>query len=578
MKAKIACFCKESLEALEGYLRQKDPQEDILELTAECLSALSPEPGLESVLKVLGAVEKKTARKLLEKLRDLVPEEILDLMNQLAKELHSHALCLAALIILEPPSERAFEEAFSCFTELLSIVAHTEAIDLAEEVSERLSNSQLNKMNAVLGACSRVGGDRLDGLRLKEAYALLRDEQVDKAICLVDTLDISPRLEEELLRFYDKAGLSSRNVPILEQKFYAKLEEIKRDNPSLAETLCILHQLIKAELQSHKPEAVDDSLRSLRSELRDLHKQVAESREEAKRFIKQSQRAESANQQDLNDLKNEVAETKHFLQENREALNQLQRNTLPTYIYGFERGSDQLFRTNLVTGEQSSHKVPSYKFKNFFCWSEVPEGNLVITGGMDEYGSTVRDVVSIDVENFEFSALEGMLTPRRDHAALTHTQHVYVLGGHNGRRYLSECERYRWAEDHWEALPPLPTACIDMSGVVVENSLYALGGFDGTPLDLVQRLNLGSLTWELMRLRLPYAGFDIPYFKLRPTEVYLVVNKTLCSFTALEIRPLKTLAQDIRSWNGASYYHYGTLFCFGKWGQVDQHEIGSLSN
>jgi hypothetical protein len=536
---------------------------------------------LESVLKVLGAVEKKTARKLLEKLRDLVPEEILDLMNQLAKELHSHALCLAALIILEPPSERAFEEAFSCFTELLSIVAHTEAIDLAEEVSERLSNSQLNKMNAVLGACSRVGGDRLDGLRLKEAYALLRDEQVDKAICLVDTLDISPRLEEELLRFYDEAGLSSRNVPILEQKFYAKLEEIKRDNPSLAETLCILHQLIKAELQSHKPEAVDDSLRSLRSELRDLHKQVAESREEAKRFIKQSQRAESANQQDLNDLKNEVAETKHFLQENRETLNQLQapqlhQDTLPTYIYSFDKY--QLFRTNLVTGEQSSHNVPSYTFKRFFSWSEVPEGNLVITGGMDEDGSTVRDVVSIDVENFEFSALEGMLTPRRDHAALTHTQHVYVLGGHNGRRYLSECERYRWAEDHWEALPPLPTACIDMSGVVVENSLYALGGFDGTPLDLVQRLNLGSLTWELMRLRLPYPGRAIPCFKLRPTEVYLVVNKTLCSFTALQVRQLKTLAQDIRSWNGASYYHYGTLFCSSGEGAVRRHEIGSLSN
>jgi hypothetical protein len=436
-------------------------------------------------------------------------------------------------------------------------------------------------MNAVLGACSRVGGDRLDGLRLKEAYALLRDEQVDRAICLVDTLHISPRLEEELLRFYDKAGLSSRNVPILEQNLNAKLEEMKYINPANTDAFRVFLQLLEARFQSHTPEAATQlrhAVDSIRDDYTQLSSQCMLARSaQDQRLDEQSERAE-VNQQDISYLKNEVAETKHFLQENREALNQLQRNTLPTYIYGFERGSDQLFRTNLVTGEQSSHKVPSYKFKNFFCWSEVPEGNLVITGGMDEYGSTVRDVVSIDVENFEFSALEDMLTPRRDHAALTHTQHVYVLGGKNGRLYLSECERYRWAEDHWEALPPLPRACIDMSGVVVENSLYALGGFDGTPLDLVQRLNLGSLTWELMRLRLPYAGFDIPYFKLRPTEVYLVVNKTLCSFTALEIRPLKTLAQDIRSWNGASYYHYGTLFCFGKWGQVDQHEIGSLSN
>jgi hypothetical protein len=62
-----------------------------------------------------------------------------------------------------------------------------------------------------------------------------------------------------------------------------------------------------------------------------------------------------------------------------------------------------------------------------------------------------------------------------------------------------------------------------MSGVVVENSLYALGvcvgGFDGSALDLVQKFSLESLTWELMQFRLPFAGSGIPCFKLRDTEV-----------------------------------------------------------
>jgi hypothetical protein len=48
-----------------------------------------------------------------------------------------------------------------------------------------------------------------------------------------------------------------------------------------------------------------------------------------------------------------------------------------------------------------------------------------------------------------------------------------------------------------------------------------------------------------MQLRLPFAGYDIPYFKLRDTEVYLVINKTLRSFTGLEVRPLRTLTEDI---------------------------------
>jgi hypothetical protein len=113
---------------------------------------------------------------------------------------------------------------------------------------------------------------------------------------------------------------------------------------------------------------------------------------------------------------------------------------------------------------------------------------------------------------------------------------------------------------------------------VVENSLYALGGYDVSELDLVQKLRLDSLTWELMQFRLPFAGYAIPCFKLRDTEVYLVVNQTLCSFTALEVRTLKTLTENIQSWYGASYYHRGTLYCSNYDGEVLRLEIGSLGN
>jgi hypothetical protein len=115
---------------------------------------------------------------------------------------------------------------------------------------------------------------------------------------------------------------------------------------------------------------------------------------------------------------------------------------------------------------------------------------------------------------------------------------------------------------------------------VVENSLYALGGRTESEayLDLVQKLSLESLTWELMQLRLPYAACGIPCFKLRDTEVYLVVNNTLCSFTGLEVRPLKTLTKGIYSLFGASYYRRGTLYCSYDDGAVHSLEIGSLSN
>jgi hypothetical protein len=79
---------------------------------------------METALRVLGTVEGKTVKRLLGKLRGLVPEEmLLSLMSQLARELPFHAFCLAALIILQPSSERALGEVFRCFAELLSQVA-----------------------------------------------------------------------------------------------------------------------------------------------------------------------------------------------------------------------------------------------------------------------------------------------------------------------------------------------------------------------------------------------------------------------------------------------------------------------
>jgi hypothetical protein len=266
---------------------------------------------------------------------------------------------------------------------------------------------------------------------------------------------------------------------------------------------------------------------------------------------------------------------------------QFYEDTLPAFIYSYKYYTDQLHRTSLVTGKQSSHRVPSYTFKQGCYWSEVPGGSLLITGGGYP---VVKEVVRIDTRReFAASHCSPMLTPRVLHAAVYHNQHLYVLEGLN-HSCLRECERYLGADNQWEALPPLPGASNLTCGVVVESSLYALGGRnDGAPLDLVQKLSLVSLTWELMQLRLPHAGYDIPCFKVSDTEVYLVVNNTLCSFTAMQIRPLKTMAREIYSWRGVSYcrvivdtrrsyYCRWILYCSNFVGPARTHQIVSLSN
>jgi hypothetical protein len=194
-------------------------------------------------------------------------------------------------------------------------------------------------------------------------------------------------------------------------------------------------------------------------------------------------------------------EGNQFKQDTREHLYEVH-----TFIYSYKQNTDQLHRTSLVTGERSSYRVPSYTFKYGCCWSEVPGGSLLITGG--GYPFAVMEVVRLDTRReFAVAHCAPMITARRSHAAVCHTPHLYVLGGWNyNSRELSECERYVCAENRWQALPPLTRACCQTSGVVVENSLYALGGCYQCELDLVQKLSLESLTWELMQFRLPFVG------------------------------------------------------------------------
>jgi hypothetical protein len=204
-----------------------------------------------------------------------------------------------------------------------------------------------------------------------------------------------------------------------------------------------------------------------------------------------SERKESAYQEcfvslkgELETLKRELTEALRKLQFNRRYVNLLvaqselqvmEQDDLDahtTSFYSCKQTPDQLYETNLATGETSCHRIPSYTLKNC-CWSELPGWSLFITGGGEPVTS---EAVKIDTRTWTVSEQPPMLTARRAHAAVYYAQYLYVLGGFTGSTYLSECERFSCAESRWEALSPLPTASCSMSGVVMEGSLFALGG------------------------------------------------------------------------------------------------------
>jgi hypothetical protein len=246
-----------------------------------------------------------------------------------------------------------------------------------------------------------------------------------------------------------------------------------------------------------------------------------------------------------------------------------------TYIYSYQHGTDKLWRTNLLTGEQSCYKVLSFRLKTGCYWSELPGGSLLITGGVYLY-SPVNEAVKIDTRReLAVTQQPPMLTARGWHCAVYHNRYLYVLGGcAQDDEPLESCERYVVAECLWEALPPLPQVCPSTRGVVVEGSLYALGGYLHGDLDLIQKLSLDRLTWEVLQIKLPQPAADIACFT-HGTQAYFVLNRTLYSLQPL--RPLKALLNDTRSYYGPSYYSRGTLYGSFHGGAARRIEIGSLT-
>jgi hypothetical protein len=228
-----------------------------------------------------------------------------------------------------------------------------------------------------------------------------------------------------------------------------------------------------------------------------------------------------------------------------------------TFIYSYAMQQNLLHRTTLSTGSTLSFQIRAYLFRLGCCWSELPGGLLLITGG--EPGTEAVECIDT-LREFAAYRMPPMLSPRKGHCSLYYADYLYVLGGEGP---LEQCERYATQDNHWEALPGLPMACSYPSAAVVESTLYALGGRQVEFLDLIQRLSLLNLTWEVMQVRLPTVGAGIPCFTLDESQVYFVLRRTLYLMLPLEqrVHEVQQLAHSLTNWYGPSYYSKGALYC-----------------
>lgn len=253
----------------------------------------------------------------------------------------------------------------------------------------------------------------------------------------------------------------------------------------------------------------------------------------------------------------------------------------PKSIYCCKAGTSEMYLAKLSTGKEACIRLASHTFEwgNVLC--ELPGGKVYISGGGYLPNTTDRIVRVDTARDFSVQHMPKMQTARRCHGAEYFGGYLYIIGGFY-MGYLSNCERFDCEQEQWEILQPLPHACSYMSVVALDalQCLYSLGGSNNErDYELIQRLCLKTLRWDVMQMKLPSYDDCIVCFKVDESQIYFICNSKIHSFNPATsiIKYIKTLPYNIFCFYGQCYYSTDTLYCSSYVGEPVKLVIGGLN-
>ena len=115
-------------------------------------------------------------------------------------------------------------------------------------------------------------------------------------------------------------------------------------------------------------------------------------------------------------------------------------------------------------------------------------GNEVFISGGLEWDEVIDSLISYNVETDVWHTRSPMRTPRADHAMTAYDGKLYVAGGWiddpdiNNRLLIHDVDVYDLITNQWQTLTHVPTPRYLASLVVLDNTLYFIGGFEQSGL------------------------------------------------------------------------------------------------
>jgi hypothetical protein len=195
---------------------------------------------------------------------------------------------------------------------------------------------------------------------------------------------------------------------------------------------------------------------------------------------------------------------------------------------------------------------------------ETPSGRVFITGGGQMNYDIERTVLCLDLARENCFTLRTPLSVSRwFHVSFYFEGFLYVVGGLSSLQSFSLCERLDLMTEVWEHVPdlPVPAYCSAWAFKQDTKRAYLLGGESCETyqeLDIVQELDLVSMKWRTLSVRLPPKSDLLVAFTYR-SEVHVLLNSAVYRLDPEALTLLKTTEMVQQSWTSAHYYK-GKLF------------------
>ena len=98
-----------------------------------------------------------------------------------------------------------------------------------------------------------------------------------------------------------------------------------------------------------------------------------------------------------------------------------------------------------------------------------------------------------------------MKEPRRALTAVALPDGIYAIGGYNGKEYVNSVERYDFFTNQWHGISSMKKPRCTLSAVTSPDCqyIYAIGGFNGSALNSVERYDVAREEWDELTLSIP---------------------------------------------------------------------------